>query len=186
MLRAIGAHARRRERYDPVNLFELMPKLQLEMEPALATLDRQPIARMRARRWQEPAHLASSRVARALGSSLLEHSVYGTIYAPTTDYYLAWQHREVVRLAAAVRADLLAVTATELVGRALNRAGVEAEEVQLTPLEAPSNSDLDQAFEDFTRGETDLWGFHDRTHWRTESKRRLRRHLEGPTEQTES
>jgi hypothetical protein len=35
--------ARRRERYDPVNLFELMPKLRLEMEPALAALDRRPI-----------------------------------------------------------------------------------------------------------------------------------------------
>ena len=43
VLRAIGAHARRRERYDPVNLFELMPKLRLEMEPALAALDRRPI-----------------------------------------------------------------------------------------------------------------------------------------------
>ncbi len=44
VLRAIGAHARRRERYDdPVNLFELMPKLRLEMEPALATRDRRPI-----------------------------------------------------------------------------------------------------------------------------------------------
>jgi IS5 family transposase len=28
------------ERYDPVNLFELIPKLRLEMEPELATLDR--------------------------------------------------------------------------------------------------------------------------------------------------
>ena len=27
-------------RYDPVNLFELVPKLQLEMEPELAALDR--------------------------------------------------------------------------------------------------------------------------------------------------
>src|ERR1043165_6824681 len=27
------------ERYDPVNLFELVPKLQLEMEPQLAELD---------------------------------------------------------------------------------------------------------------------------------------------------
>jgi hypothetical protein len=43
VLRAIGSHARRRERYDPVNLFELMPKLRLEMEPALAALDRRPI-----------------------------------------------------------------------------------------------------------------------------------------------
>ena len=28
------------DRYDPVNLFELMPKLRLEMEPELAALDR--------------------------------------------------------------------------------------------------------------------------------------------------
>jgi hypothetical protein len=28
------------DRYDPVNLFELIPKLRLEMEPELAALDR--------------------------------------------------------------------------------------------------------------------------------------------------
>jgi IS5 family transposase len=28
------------DRYDPVNLFELMPKLRLEIEPELAVLDR--------------------------------------------------------------------------------------------------------------------------------------------------
>ena len=28
------------DRYDPVNLFELVPKLNLEMEPELAQLDR--------------------------------------------------------------------------------------------------------------------------------------------------
>ena len=27
------------ERYDPVNLFEMVPKLKLEMEPELAQLD---------------------------------------------------------------------------------------------------------------------------------------------------
>ena len=28
------------DRYDPINLFELVPKLRLEMEPELAELDR--------------------------------------------------------------------------------------------------------------------------------------------------
>jgi hypothetical protein len=28
------------DRYDPINLFELVPKLKLEMEPQLAQLDR--------------------------------------------------------------------------------------------------------------------------------------------------
>ena len=28
------------DRYDPINLFELVPKLRLEMEPQLAELDR--------------------------------------------------------------------------------------------------------------------------------------------------
>ena len=28
------------DRYDPVNLFEMVPKLRLEMEPELAELDR--------------------------------------------------------------------------------------------------------------------------------------------------
>lgn len=156
-----------------------------EAAPEDTTLRAQ-LARMGAGRWQEPSRLARSRMARTLGSSLLEHSVYGSIYAPTTDYYLAWQHREVLRLAAAVRADLLAITATDLVGRALNRVGLEAEDVRLKPLNAPNNGDLDRAFEILTRGETDLWGFHDRTDWWTESKRRLQRHLEARAEQSES
>jgi len=33
------------ERYDPVKLFELVPKLQLEMEPQLAQLDQLTAAR---------------------------------------------------------------------------------------------------------------------------------------------
>jgi hypothetical protein len=84
------------------------------------------LARLRSGRWQKPARLANSRVAQVLGGSLLEYTEYPSLYAPVTEYYLAWQHCAALKTAMAVRTELLNTVVTGLLAPALDRAGLVA------------------------------------------------------------
>jgi hypothetical protein len=154
-----------------------MAESYAQISPEDRTLRTQ-LARLRSGRWKEPKRLANSRVAQTLGSSLLEHTAYASIYAITTEYYLAWQHREALKTAIAVRDELLNTAVTGLLARALDRAGLGARELRIEPRGAPAYEDIDRAFEAFLHGETDLWGFPDRTNWWTESEKRLQKRLD--------
>jgi hypothetical protein len=136
------------------------------------------LARLRSGRVRESERLANTRVAQTLGSSLLEHTSYASLYAPTTEYYLAWQHRQALKTAMAVRKELLDTAVTELLVRALSRAGLEGRDLRIATRGAPEGDNIDRAFEAYLNGEIDIWGFHDSTNWWTESERRLQRHLE--------
>lgn len=121
--------------------------------------------------------LSQSRAARAFGASLLElnhfsEGVTGMLgldghseYAPVTEHYLAWQHREALRIAGAVRVELLEFLGRNLFRRSARRAGFEAPGLRLDPRDAPTLSEIDQAFEDYATGHTDIFGYHERTMW---------------------
>jgi hypothetical protein len=156
---------------------ESMAESYAQASPEDRTLRAQ-LARLRSGRWQESKRLANSRVAQILGSSLLEHTSYASIYASTTEYYLAWQHREALKTAMAVRNDILNTAVMGLLTPALDRAGPGASKLRIEPRGAPDGEAIDRAFEAYLRGETDLWGFHDSTHWWTEFDRRLQKHFE--------
>lgn len=110
--------------------------------------------------------LARTRVVRALHGSLLETAIMGfDLYAPVTDHYLVWQHREVLRAGMQLRGYLLEVASARLLGPALKKAGLESNEVSLTPLEAPSEEDIQRAYDAFVAGSMDKVEFHRETRW---------------------
>lgn len=132
----------------------------------------------RLRRFSLPAKaLPNSRAARALNASLLElHNLAkgaaGILgleghdeYAPVTEHYLAWQHREALRAAGAVRAELIGILGKGLFRRSAFRAGFEAPDLCLRPRNAPSQGTIDKAFDDYVAGRVDIFGYHEQTRW---------------------
>lgn len=136
------------------------------------------LARLRSGRGRECERLANTRVAQTLGSSLLEHTVYSSLYTPTTEYYLAWQHCQALKIAMAVRKELLDTVVTVLLTRALDRVGLEGRDLRIVTRGAPEGDYIDRAFEAYLSGDIDVWGFHDCTNWWTESEKRLQKHFE--------
>lgn len=122
--------------------------------------------------------LSNSRAVRTLHASLLELTnlfdmTAGIVglgehgeYAPVTENYLAWQHREVLRVAAAVRVELVEALAEVLFRRSATRAGFEAPGLRIWPRGAPSTKDFDDAFDDYSAGRVDIFAYHERTRWR--------------------
>ncbi len=121
--------------------------------------------------------LSNSRAARSLHAPLLEltnlYSASAAVvglkdhgqYAPVTEHYLAWQHRQSLRVAAAVRAELVEVLGELLFRRSAARAGFNAPGLRLWPRGAPSSHAFDDAFSDYVAGQTDIFGYHERTRW---------------------
>lgn len=112
------------------------------------------------------SQLERTRVVRALHGSLLETAIMGfDLHAPVTEHYLVWQHREVLLAGIKMRDILLEVASRRLLSPAAEKAGLESSEVRLVPREAPSEDDIDRAFEAFTDGSIDKAEFHGKTRW---------------------
>ena len=121
--------------------------------------------------------LSNSRAVRSLHAPLLElthlYDASAAImglkdhgeYAPVTGHYLAWQHRQALRVAVAVRTELVEVLGELLFRRSAARAGFNAPGLRLWPRGAPSSQDFDDAFDDYVAGRTDIFGYHERTRW---------------------
>jgi len=124
--------------------------------------------------WEAGSRLARSRMTQALCGSLLENQPWSSLYAPVTEYYLAWQHRSAVRVAIRLRSDLLRLAGETFFRTLLARAGYANAEVALLPIAAPSLSVLDHAFDEYANGKIDLSEYRLETTWMTESARRIR------------
>lgn len=110
--------------------------------------------------------LPRTRVVRALHGSLLERDIMGfDLDAPLTDHYLVWQHRQVLRAGIQLRDKLLEVVSSRLLGPAAQKAGLESNELRIAPRDAPSEDDIERAYETFVAGSTDKAEFHRETRW---------------------
>ncbi len=122
-------------------------------------------ARLRKRRLPSVGSLPDSRVVRVLHGSLAELQSFGS-YAPVTEHYLAWQHREATRVAVAVRESILDIMCRELLRRSASKAGFDVTGFRLLSRNTPSQDNIDVAFEDFVAGRTGFRQYLDRTLWR--------------------
>lgn len=112
--------------------------------------------------------LPKTRMVRGLHGSLLEQDLmgFGSLSAPVTDHYLVWQHREVLKAGTLLRDMLLEYASTRLLSPAVKKAGLESNEVRLTPRQAPSEEDIQRAYDEFIEGSIDKAEFHHETWWR--------------------
>jgi hypothetical protein len=80
-------------------------------------------------------------------------------YAPVTEHYLAWGSiSQVLRLAGAVRAELIDALGKTLFRRCASRAGLEASDLRIRLGDAPSQAEIDGAFQDYVAGRVDIFG----------------------------
>jgi hypothetical protein len=64
-----------------------------------------------------------------------------------------------------LRDMLLEVASTRLLRPAVKKAGLESNEVSLTPREAPLEEDIQRAYDKFVEGSIDKAEFHRETRW---------------------
>lgn len=110
--------------------------------------------------------LPRTRMMRALHGSLLERDIMGfSLDAPVTDHYLVWQHREVLLAGMQLRDTLLEIASVRLLSLATKKAGLESKEVSIIPREAPSEGDIQRAYETLVEGNIDKAEFYRETRW---------------------